>query len=231
MLVPCSVPHGPPLPLGRDGRGCRTPGAVTSGFSSSESGVGPAGREARDPVRVRRRGHGDRAGAFAGEPTEPKPKSPKSFPAATTGTTPGRGGALERADDEVAGRLDLRLAEREVDHVHPVRDRRLDRRCDLGRVPVETEARRRDRQRLVVAEVARSARRPRACAPRRRCRRPPLRFRPTCVAWNEFVRVERRVAYFHFGAGGANVRWTITFGVAHRSGPSGSRAGTRSPAG
>ncbi len=27
-------------------------------------------------------------GVFAGEPTDPKPKSPKSFPAATTGITP-----------------------------------------------------------------------------------------------------------------------------------------------
>ena len=40
MLVPPSSPHGPPWPGGSDDV-IATPGALTSGFSSSEMGVGP----------------------------------------------------------------------------------------------------------------------------------------------------------------------------------------------
>ena len=75
------------------------------------------------------------------------------------------------------GRLDLGLAEREVDHVHPVGDRRLDRGGDLGRVAVEPEARRRDRQRLVVAEVRARRDAREEDAPRPRCRGRPRRCR------------------------------------------------------
>ena len=63
------------------------------------------------------------------------------------------GRRVDRVDDEVTRRRDLRLAEREVDHVHAVGDRRLDTRCDLGRVAVEAEAGGGDRQRLVVPEI------------------------------------------------------------------------------
>ena len=85
MLVPDSVPQPP---------GCaeriELPGATTSGFSLSERGVGPAEEKLAIP--------GDTpdvvaptvmaAAELPGEASEPLPKSEKSFPAATTGTTP-----------------------------------------------------------------------------------------------------------------------------------------------
>ena len=40
MLVPPSSPQGPPWPFGSDDV-IETPGALTSGFSNSETGVGP----------------------------------------------------------------------------------------------------------------------------------------------------------------------------------------------
>ena len=65
--------------------------------------------------------------ALAGDPTEPSWKRPYSLPAAATVGDARGGCALDRERDEVARRLDLGLAEREVDHVHPVGDRGLDR--------------------------------------------------------------------------------------------------------
>ena len=79
-----------------------TPGAVTSGFGRSETGVGPADeKEATTSGRVPPAPTVDAAvviaaGALAGEPIEPEPPSPKSLPAATTGTTPAAA-ALSRA--------------------------------------------------------------------------------------------------------------------------------------
>ena len=108
------------------------PAPLTSGLKRNEIGVGPLDGEARDR-------RGARAlvataatvialAAMPGEPTEPRPKSSKSLPAAIDGDDAGVGRRVDRLHDEVPGRLDLRLAEREVDHVHPVRDGRLDRR-------------------------------------------------------------------------------------------------------
>ena len=65
----------------------------------------------------------------------------------------GRGGVVDRPGDRVARRLDLGLAEREVDHVHAVGDGRLDRGDELRRVPVEADRVRRDRESLVVPEI------------------------------------------------------------------------------
>ncbi len=133
-----------------------TPGATTSGFSRSEIGVGPAEEnpaidgEAPDvaaPTVIAVRGASRGAERPASEVVEVVPGGHHGHDA--------RGGRrVERERDEVARRLDLGLAEREVDHVHAVGDGGLDRRDDLGRVAVEPEARlRRDRQRLVVADV------------------------------------------------------------------------------
>ena len=55
------------------------------------------------------------------------------------GTTPAPGRAVDRLDDDVAARLDLGLAEREVDHVHPVGHGGLDSLGDLGAVAVEPD--------------------------------------------------------------------------------------------
>src|SRR3954452_20082734 len=78
MLVPENVFHVP-SPVGTDER-MSAPGAVTSGFISADTGVGPREeKEAITPVLL------DAAtviadGAFPAEPTEPRPKSSKSFP-------------------------------------------------------------------------------------------------------------------------------------------------------
>ena len=54
----------------------------------------------------------------------------------------------------------------------------------------------------------------------------------TCVAWNEFARVERRAfAYLEGGAAGANVRCTITFGVVSFVRPFGNPGGYWKPLG
>src|SRR3954468_2124735 len=70
-----------------------TPGAVTSGFICSEIGVGPLDEKPAitsagplspsvDAARV------IAFGPVRGEPIEPRPASPKSFPAAITEMTP-----------------------------------------------------------------------------------------------------------------------------------------------
>ena len=75
-----------------------TPGAVTSGFSWSETGVGPPEEKSAitfaRPLRVVETAPTVIAsGVEPGEATEPLPKPEKSFPAATTGTTPARAAA------------------------------------------------------------------------------------------------------------------------------------------
>ena len=66
------------------------PGATTSGLSRSETGVGPADEKpaitgaAPDEVAPTVIASAE----LPGEASEPRPKSPKSLPAATTGTTP-----------------------------------------------------------------------------------------------------------------------------------------------
>ena len=75
-----------------------TPGALTSGFSCSESGVGPLDENEATtfgaPVRlVETAPTVIASGVEPGDETEPRPKSSKSFPAATTGTTPARAAA------------------------------------------------------------------------------------------------------------------------------------------
>ena len=92
MLVPLNWSHVPSR-VGTE-ESTPLPGATTSGFSWNEYGVG-----APDEKLTIRSGRGDPCapvdaptaiarGALAGEPTEPLPKSLKSFPAETTGTTP-----------------------------------------------------------------------------------------------------------------------------------------------
>src|SRR6266487_3423694 len=73
------------------------PGALTSGFICSETGVGPL-EEKFSIVRVFEAAPTviDCA-AEPGEPTDPKPKSSNSFPAATTGTTPAAAAPLSAA--------------------------------------------------------------------------------------------------------------------------------------
>src|SRR5438477_11935995 len=76
-----------------------TPGAVTSGFISRESGVGPLDEKPAISSAGPWSPSVDAATVIAfaavpGEPTEPRPASAKSFPAAITGTTPAAAAAL-----------------------------------------------------------------------------------------------------------------------------------------
>src|SRR5215216_2869288 len=92
MLVPSRYFHEPSR-AGTDDS-TPTPGADTSGFSSSEMGAGPPDEKSaisRDFVAA--------AAVIAfraepGESIEPGPSTSKSFPAAITGTTPASAAAL-----------------------------------------------------------------------------------------------------------------------------------------
>ena len=86
MLVPLSWPHVW-LEVGSD-ETTLTPGAVTSGFICSETGVGPADEKPAIASVDVAAATVIASGAFPGEVTVPLPKLVKSFPAATTGTTP-----------------------------------------------------------------------------------------------------------------------------------------------
>jgi hypothetical protein len=83
------VPDESCQPPGRDER-IDVPGATTSGFNRNEIGVGPAEEklaiDGESPEVVAPTVMA--AAALPGDPSEPRPKSSKSFPAATTGTTP-----------------------------------------------------------------------------------------------------------------------------------------------
>jgi hypothetical protein len=148
MLVPLRKVNCPP---GVDDR-ISEPGAATSGFNVSEIGAGPADENDETapagPVRpVVTEPTAIAEPALAGDPTVPSWKRPYSFPAAATVGTPAA------AAPEVALRLDLGLAEREVDHVHAVGHRGLDSRGDLRCVAVQPELVGRHGQDLVVPEV------------------------------------------------------------------------------
>ncbi len=93
------------------------------------------------------------AGALAGDPTEPYPADVEVVAGGHDRNDSGGRGVVEGLDDDVPTRLHLGLADREVDHVHPVRHRLVDGLGDLRRVAVEAVIRRRHRQRLVVAEI------------------------------------------------------------------------------
>ena len=91
MLVPLSWPQSPSR-CGSDEITLR-PGALTSGLSCSETGVGPLDEKSAMPSAGKPRPFDTAAteiapGALPGEPIEPRPNSSKSLPAATTGTTP-----------------------------------------------------------------------------------------------------------------------------------------------
>ena len=92
------------------------------------------------------------AGALLGEPTEPRPKSSRSFPAEITGTTPAAATLFERVDQRVARRVDLGPAAGEVDHVHAVVHGRLEGEHDLRREGVEPAGRHRHVEDAVVAD-------------------------------------------------------------------------------
>ena len=160
ILVPLSSVH---WSFGKD-ESTSTPGAVTSGFNWSERGVGPVDENgaiasAGPSVPMVDAATAIACGAVAGELTPPMPASmsPPSIPRFPLRPRDhaGTGCVVEGLDDDVARQRDLRLTERQVDHVHAVTYGRFDPGCDLRRVAVETEPRRRDGQHFVVPEVRR----------------------------------------------------------------------------
>src|SRR4029079_2963894 len=70
MLVPLSVPHGPPWFEGSDEM-TSTPGAATSGFICNESGVGPADEKSAIALADVTAARVTAEGAWAGDDTEP----------------------------------------------------------------------------------------------------------------------------------------------------------------
>ncbi len=178
MLVPDIAPNGPRL-VHRQGRGDRDTRRGDVRLQLERDRRRPARGEVCDRARERRRRdrdrtrrirrRADRAVAVLVELVV-RLRSP--------GTTPAARRRVDRRDHEVALRRDLRLAEREVDHVHPVCHRCLDRRRDLrpssrrGRsrasgssAPCSCRETRRARRRRG------RARRPGCCGRRRRSRR------------------------------------------------------------
>ena len=140
MLVPDDVAH----PSGSAER-IDVPGATKSGLSRSETGVGPEEEKPAMPgavpdvlaptviARVE----------LPGDDSEPAPEVVEVVPRCDDRDDAGRRGGVERERDDVARRLDLRLADREVDDVHAVGHGSLDRGDDLRGVAVEPDVRRR----------------------------------------------------------------------------------------
>ena len=125
-------------------------------------------------MRVRERGDGDRLRRGARRARRAEPVVVAVVPGRDDGDDACRDDVPHRLDERVAGRVGLRPAAREVDHVHAVLDGRLERGHDLGRV-ADVADRRRHVEDAVVADVrsrsdAGEARRRRVVAAARRRR-------------------------------------------------------------
>src|SRR5215470_14285307 len=92
MLVPLNDAHVPSC-AGTDDV-MSTPGAETSGFISSEIGVGPLLENPAIASCLETAAAVIAFAALPGDETLPRPKSSKSFPAAMVGTTPASAAAL-----------------------------------------------------------------------------------------------------------------------------------------
>ena len=86
MLVPLNDDHSPTRG-GTDDR-IETPGALTSGFMASETGVGPAEENGAMMSLFVTAAAVIAPEALPGDETDPPPKSSNSLPAAIVGTTP-----------------------------------------------------------------------------------------------------------------------------------------------
>ena len=111
-----------------------TPGADTSG-EAKRQGRRARGGEARQLSADRRRADRDRRRRRSGRRDRAASEGLEVVSGGDRRDDAGRGGAVDGANDEVAARWDLRLADREVDHVHAVLHGSFDRCGDLGRVP------------------------------------------------------------------------------------------------
>ena len=86
MLVPLNDAHVP-SPSGTDER-IDAPGAETSGFMRSDRAAGPEDEKLARTFDFVAAATAIARDAVAGDPIEPRPKSPNELPAAATGTTP-----------------------------------------------------------------------------------------------------------------------------------------------
>ena len=195
MLVPESSAQPPP----ETDESTSTPGAATSGLSRSEIVVGPTDENSACVLRVglppiSTAPTRDRALRVAGRRHRACAEVVVVVPGGDDGDDACRGSRVERARDDVAARLDLGLAAREVDDVHPVGDGRLDRGDDRRRVRVRAEPRVGLDEHLVVAEVR--ARRDAGDAAPARCGVSafPAAIPATCVPWLESSSLERERA-------------------------------------
>ena len=180
----------------------RRPAPLTSGFIRSETGVGPAEEKSAIVVVRGDRGDGDRVGRAARRRDRAVAEVAEVVAGRDHRHDARRGGRVDRLHDEVARRLDLGLAEREVDHVHAVGDRRLDRRGDLGAVSVEPEVRASGSSAPCSCRGRRSARRPRSACRRRSCRGRRRRCLRRASRGTIAVGSNGVFAYFQVGDGG-----------------------------
>ena len=159
MLVPSKYCQRPSR-LGTDER-MPTPGALTSGFSPKEIGSRPPRRELRDHPALRRGGGGDGLRRRARRVDRAGTEHVEVVARRDDGTTPASAAASIACDDDVARRRHLRLAQREVDHIHPVPHRRA--RCPPRSRASCRRARNcgcRNRQHAVIPDVGVSGRSP-----------------------------------------------------------------------
>ena len=143
----------PAAVAGRHGGEDRDPGGGHVRLQAQGVGRRARGREARDRALLRRRCRRDRLRRRPGRIDRAEPERVEVVARRDHRDDAVVRRAVDRLDDDVACRRDLRLAEREVDHVHPVFDCGLDPGDDLRRVAVEPELPGRDRQHPVVAQV------------------------------------------------------------------------------
>ena len=177
------------------------------------------------------------AGALLGEPTEPEPKSSRSFPAEITGTTPAAATLFRASISASLAGSTSGPAAREVDHVHAVVHGRLEGEHDLRREGVEAAGRHGHVEHAVVADP-RARRDPREAADGRVVgagrddRARDARGDPGDVRGVEGVlRGSARGGPARPEPGPGKARATITFGVVHFLPPFGKPAGYEKPAG
>ena len=105
----------------------------------------------REHMRVRHRSDGDRIGRCAGRPGRPEAEVVAVVSGRDDRNDAGCGDVVDRLDERVVCRVDLRAATGEVDHVHAVLHRGFEGGDDLRRVG-DVPDRRRHGEHAVVAE-------------------------------------------------------------------------------
>ena len=206
-----------------------------SGFSRSDSAVGPgelkSGQAPPGPSGLVTAATVIARSDVPGEMSEPRAELVEVVSGGDDGDDAGGGRCVERAGDEVARRLHLRLPDREVDHVHAVLHCGLDRGDDLGGVAVEPDAASSGRSAPCSCRCTRGARPPRPSCSRSRVPAFPAAMPATWVACPDSTGSNGLRAYFQVVPAGAKARATITFAVVYAACPFGKPAGIVYPAG